>query len=72
VVPGAASSISPRAYAGAWFSFFLKSFFIFSNLGLEVLVFFLVFLLPKQQQQMHHFGQQLQVLDGGFFVLGAS
>jgi hypothetical protein len=50
----------------------LKSFFIFSNLGFDVFVFFLVFLLPKQQQQMHHFGQQLQVLDGGFFVFGAS
>jgi hypothetical protein len=41
-------------------------------LKFDVFVFFLVFLLPKQQQQMHHFGQQLQVLDGGFFVFGAS
>jgi hypothetical protein len=69
-IPGAPSSISPSAYAGDGFSAFLKNnLFFFSVFGFVV---FFLFLFLLQQQERHHLGQQLQVLDGGFLVFGAS
>jgi hypothetical protein len=69
ILPGTPSSIPPRAYAGDGFSAFLKNnLFFFSDFGLFAFFFF----LSLQQQHKHHLGQQLHVLDGGFFVLGAS
>lgn len=70
-LPSMPSSIPSRAQTGARASVspFLEFLFFISVLGL--LAFF--FLFPEQKHpQQHHFGKQLHVLVGGFFVFGAS
>lgn len=60
-------SIPSSIFSSAWICFDVSLVFNFFLSLVFVLVFFLV---PQQQQ--HHFGRQLQVLLGAFFLAGAS